>query len=293
VKRFLILLIILALLIALGGAVAVVAWKTTYFDRWLPLNVKDFLGRVPPVISQVRAKGITQTEATIFWQTSEGATTQVEYGTTLDYGSQTPEETILSTAHMASLKGLTRGTRYHFRVKSKDANGNLTISEDFTFNTVDPVAGWKTYSDSLLGFKIRYPPKWIFETTISERFPGYDHNVVLFGPAGQGELLSENFVGLALILWDLNKPKNQSLKSYAEETLTAQLGKEWKGEFLPKGPTVKWHEVKYENLTWLGVIANDGKAGGYFTAKGARVYAVEAVFSPNRAQIELMLTTFK
>lgn len=71
------------------------------------------------------------------------------------------------------------------------------------------------------------------------------------------------------------------------------MGKEWKEAFLPKGPTVEWYEVKYEDITWLGVIANDGKAGGYFTAKGARVYVVEAAFSPDRTQIELMLTTFK
>jgi hypothetical protein len=39
------------------------------------------------------------------------------------------------TSHSVNLTGLTPGTRYHFRVKSRDAAGNLRNSADFTFTT--------------------------------------------------------------------------------------------------------------------------------------------------------------
>jgi hypothetical protein len=39
------------------------------------------------------------------------------------------------TSHSQSLSGLSAGTVYHYRVKSRDASGNLATSSDFTFTT--------------------------------------------------------------------------------------------------------------------------------------------------------------
>ena len=39
------------------------------------------------------------------------------------------------TSHSASLSGLAANTLYHYRVKSRDAAGNLATSGDFTFTT--------------------------------------------------------------------------------------------------------------------------------------------------------------
>jgi hypothetical protein len=39
------------------------------------------------------------------------------------------------TSHSAALSGLTAGTLYHYRVKSRDAAGNLATSTNFTFTT--------------------------------------------------------------------------------------------------------------------------------------------------------------
>src|SRR5206468_7054954 len=39
------------------------------------------------------------------------------------------------TSHSVGLSGLTASTLYHYRVKSKDAAGNLAVSADFTFTT--------------------------------------------------------------------------------------------------------------------------------------------------------------
>lgn len=89
----------------------------------------------PPTISNTQAKNITETQATITWNTNEPATSQVEYGTTKSYGSSTPLDSSLVTFHSVKLSGLFPETLYHYRVKSKDAKGNLRTSGDKTFTT--------------------------------------------------------------------------------------------------------------------------------------------------------------
>jgi predicted phage tail protein len=89
----------------------------------------------PPVISAVTSSGVTATGATINWTTNEASDTQVEYGKTTAYGSSTTLNTAQVTSHLQSLSGLSAGTLYHYRVKSKDAAGNLGTSFDLTFTT--------------------------------------------------------------------------------------------------------------------------------------------------------------
>jgi RHS repeat-associated protein len=95
----------------------------------------------PPVISNVAAVGITTDTATITWTTNENSDSQVEYGTTTAYGQSTTLNPTLMTAHSQGLSGLNPGTLYHYRVKSKDAAGNLAVSGDFTFTTAQNVSG--------------------------------------------------------------------------------------------------------------------------------------------------------
>src|SRR6266542_3196516 len=90
-----------------------------------------------PVISNVAAGGITPSNATITWATNENSDSQVEYGTTTSYGQSTTLNPALVTAHSQGLSGLTAETVYHYRVKSRDAAGNLAVSGDFTFTTPD------------------------------------------------------------------------------------------------------------------------------------------------------------
>ncbi|MBI2635580.1 MAG: fibronectin type III domain-containing protein [Parcubacteria group bacterium] len=63
------------------------------------------------------------------------ADSQVEYGLTTAYGLSTPIAPTLVSAHSISLTNLTLDTLYHYRVKSRDASGNLATSEDATFRT--------------------------------------------------------------------------------------------------------------------------------------------------------------
>ena len=89
----------------------------------------------PPTISSVSASSITQNSATITWTTNESSDSQVEYGLTTSYGSSTTLNTSMVTSHSQSLSGLSASTLYHYRVKSKDAAGNLATSGDYTFTT--------------------------------------------------------------------------------------------------------------------------------------------------------------
>jgi VCBS repeat protein/purple acid phosphatase-like protein len=98
-------------------------------------------GTSGPVISGVSASGVTSSGATITWTTSTASTSQVDYGTTTAYGSSTALDTTMVTAHSQTLSGLTAGTLYHYRVKSQDAGGNLTVSGDYTFTTTAGGAG--------------------------------------------------------------------------------------------------------------------------------------------------------
>ena len=90
-----------------------------------------------PTISAVQAGSVTSSGATITWTTNEAANRQVEFGTTTAYGSwrrPTPG-TPPGTSHSVPLSGLNPNTLYHYRVKSRDAAGNLATSGDFTFTT--------------------------------------------------------------------------------------------------------------------------------------------------------------
>ncbi|MFP5264745.1 MAG: fibronectin type III domain-containing protein, partial [Blastocatellia bacterium] len=89
----------------------------------------------PPVITSVSSSGVTAGAATITWATNEPSDTQVEYGATSAYGASTPLSPAGVTSHAVTLSGLAAGTAYHYRVKSRDAAGNLAASGDFSFTT--------------------------------------------------------------------------------------------------------------------------------------------------------------
>ncbi len=96
---------------------------------------------VAPTITSVATSAITGNSATVTWTTNETSTSQVEYGLTTTYGSQTTLAATLVTSHTQALSGLSGATTYHYRVYSRDAAGNLATSADATFSTTaDTVA---------------------------------------------------------------------------------------------------------------------------------------------------------
>jgi len=99
----------------------------------------SIIDTTPPVISSIAVYNITSTSAKIEWETDESATSRVVYGTTDIYhtGSEieTPLDSSLLIHHSLSLSNLEANTLYHYRVESKDAAGNLTVSGSASFTT--------------------------------------------------------------------------------------------------------------------------------------------------------------
>jgi hypothetical protein len=118
----------------LGSASALDSSIETLLDT-VPSSTPPPADTTPPAISGVSAGSIGASGATVSWTTDEPATSQAEYGTTTAYGSSTALDGSSSQAHSQTLSGLSASTLYHYRVKSRDAAGNLATSGDFTFTT--------------------------------------------------------------------------------------------------------------------------------------------------------------
>jgi hypothetical protein len=65
----------------------------------------------------------------------ELAVAQVDYGTDATYGSTATSGRGYKRNLAVTLKNLQRNTLYHYRVTLKDPSGNITVTEDYTFNT--------------------------------------------------------------------------------------------------------------------------------------------------------------
>jgi hypothetical protein len=90
----------------------------------------------PPSISNIEVTNIGTNSALISWETSEPATSQVDYGITTNY-ELTNGNGLYVTVHKLSLsyKLLNPDTTFHFTVKSVDSSGNAATSPDQTFTT--------------------------------------------------------------------------------------------------------------------------------------------------------------
>src|SRR5207249_1728414 len=128
-----------------------VSWTTTaasYGQHTLTAVARDVAGNTatavavsvtvdnaPPLLSSVASTSISSSAATITWATDEASDSQVEYGTTSAYGQVSVLASALVSSHSVGLNGLSASTVYHYRVKSRDAAGNLSTSADVTFTT--------------------------------------------------------------------------------------------------------------------------------------------------------------
>jgi large repetitive protein len=106
----------------------------------VPVTVTVGLDTTPPVISNVTVSSVTASGATITWTTNESSTSQVSYGPTTAYGSTSALDATPVTAHTVTLSGLSGSSLYHARVQSRDGAGNLVVSGDITFSTLDGAA---------------------------------------------------------------------------------------------------------------------------------------------------------
>ncbi|HUU96390.1 MAG TPA: CARDB domain-containing protein, partial [Phycisphaerae bacterium] len=89
----------------------------------------------PPAISGITASPAAG-RCVVAWTTDEPATAQVHYGLTDAYGFSTPVDGRLMTGHSMTITGLSPGTEYHCRVKSRDGCGHEAVSGDLSFSTL-------------------------------------------------------------------------------------------------------------------------------------------------------------
>jgi len=120
------------------------------------LRTLDVQDTTPPVISEVKVTNLSGSgSAEITWNTDEPATSQVSYGTSAGYGTLQPSQTdtTLATFHDVMLNGLSPQTTFHYKVVSRDADGNEKSSADATFTT--PVPAGPNIGNSAPDFTLR------------------------------------------------------------------------------------------------------------------------------------------
>ena len=90
----------------------------------------------PRLTNIVVAPGLTTSSALVRWSTDVPADGQVDYGVTTAYELSTPVDQVADTQHDMQLTGLAPGSVYHYRVRSRDANGAVATSADGIFYTL-------------------------------------------------------------------------------------------------------------------------------------------------------------
>lgn len=112
---------------------------TLLHDAQEPVNNNNDTSNdtTPPQVSNLSATSITQTSATVSWNTDEDSTTQAEVcDSNFSNCSLTMLKSILSQTHSVDLSGLTANTNYVVRVRSIDNAGNFGVSSWINFSTL-------------------------------------------------------------------------------------------------------------------------------------------------------------
>lgn len=108
------------------------------------LRLSEQVDKTPPKITEIKVTNLvsssTGSSAEITWKTDEQATSQVSYGTSQLYGSLQPAQTDtnLVTFHDVTLYGLPTNTTIHYKIITRDADGNEISSSNATFVTPPP-----------------------------------------------------------------------------------------------------------------------------------------------------------
>jgi hypothetical protein len=109
-------------------------WPTSASLATPPAGSSASVGAAPsPTISAISVTAITTTGGSINFTLAPNSANQVEYGTTLAYGSMNVEGSGTGP-QVKPLTGLTTGTLYHYRIRAT-ANGLTTYTTDRTFTT--------------------------------------------------------------------------------------------------------------------------------------------------------------
>ncbi|USN53609.1 MAG: fibronectin type III domain-containing protein [Candidatus Nomurabacteria bacterium] len=100
-------------------------------------SITTFTTLEAPRVSNVKISDIRLFDAFLTWDTNVALTTELEYGISTNYGTIVSDATASrTTSHTVRLQNLTDGTLYHLRLRGTDSEGNLLLSDDYTFTTL-------------------------------------------------------------------------------------------------------------------------------------------------------------
>ncbi len=100
------------------------------------LSKMEINGRWGLYISNIAVYNITNVSAAINWTTNDIASSQIEYGLTSLYGLQSTLDSSMVFNHTLMISNISQDTLYHYRIKSIDLQGTLSVSPDYTFTTL-------------------------------------------------------------------------------------------------------------------------------------------------------------
>ena len=86
-------------------------------------------------ITNVQTISTTTSSTQVVWTTDVPSNSDVNYGTTTSYGSNTPVDSTMVTSHQVTVSGLSAGTTYYFQVQSTDSKNNNGKSGGHKFAT--------------------------------------------------------------------------------------------------------------------------------------------------------------
>lgn len=122
-----------------------------------PLSITAFVvDTTGPTISSISSTS-SATSSTITWTTDEDSSSQILYGLTDSYETNTTEidTSPRVTSHSIELSGLTCNTTYYYKVISKDVTENTSDDNDNTFTTLSCPVAARTSSSTSASTRVR------------------------------------------------------------------------------------------------------------------------------------------
>jgi hypothetical protein len=172
------------------------------------LVATSFAHAAMPVISGISVSP-SSTSAIINWNTDTAASTQVWYGTSLPYSTNTALNSNLSTTHSVTLTGLNPNTVYHYSLLSADASGTTSTTTDQTFTTTGSTTVTPTGAVLTLG-----ATSGLAGGTFSVRGTGfmpYEQVTVTFGGNFSGTFMADS---TGTFMTNVVAPTNSPLGSF-------------------------------------------------------------------------------
>lgn len=219
-----------------------------------------------PSISGI-STGPSSTTAIINWSTDIPSTSQVWYGTTLPYSTNTAVNTNLSTVHSVTLTGLNPGTVYHYSVQSNDSGGTSSTSTDQTFITTGSGSTSTTGAALTLG-----TTNGTAGSTFSVRGSGfmpYEQVTVTFGGNYAGSFMADS---IGVFLTNIVAPTNAPMGSFTVIGQGASSGRQATALFTVGNTTT----IPTNPTTPPNMSANEVALQGQITALMNRIAALEA-----------------